>query len=889
MGNSTIKSPVRLMIDGQEILVEKGTLLIEAAKQIGIQIPHFCYHPKLKPDANCRMCLVQIEKMPKLQTSCSTPVAEGMVVKTNSTIVKEAQFGVMEFILANHPLDCPICDQGGECHLQDLAHVYSPAMSEFEEVKRIFVKEYFSPVIEKEMNRCIQCMRCVRYCDEVMDVRALGGIGRGDMTEIGVFPAKTLDCEFCGGCVQICPVGAFVNRLPLYEFRPWQLHKTDTICNYCGDGCLITLETRDQKVVKVSSKVGVGRNEGDLCAKGFFGYEFVNHPDRLKKPLLKKEGKLTEVIWDEALDTVAERLNQIKAEHGPNAIGGLITARCTNEELYLFQKFMRLAIGTNSIDSSVRYGHIHAAQAMKRILGTNRWTCSYEDIVQAEAILLVGTDITEANPVVGLKVKEAERHRGAKLITLEPYQRNVAPISNIVNRATHPLQLAAGSEWEAVTGMIKALIEDHLVDEAVKTAHAAYLSQLTQAVGRTSWNQIKDATGLSADSFKAAAKTLAQATRGVILFGSGVTRGTKGFETVTNLLDLAILAGKVNREGCGVAPLTEENNEQGAVEMGAVPGWLPGLREVASSEARSQVAAVWREEIPQEAGATFLEMIERARRGEIKALYLVGENPIGTLPSSMKVSEALENLELLISQDLFLTQTGEIASVVLPASSYAEKEGTFTNHEGRVQKVRQAFGPIGGSRPDGEIFMDLARLIGYPLEYDSPRAVFQEIQRLIPRYQVAVWTAERRQAVAAALNRYLDQDFSKDLSQRYALPTPTTNGDPYALILGPMLFHSGKLSLKSEGLLGLTKEGRLQINKEDAERLGVKDGDSVRVASAQGQVEVKVKINSKLPAGLLFFPVHFNQPPIKDLMPVSVDPQNGVPSYRTAAVTVERI
>ncbi|HXC61422.1 MAG TPA: molybdopterin-dependent oxidoreductase, partial [Nitrospiria bacterium] len=308
-----------------------------------------------------------------------------------------------------------------------------------------------------------------------------------------------------------------------------------------------------------------------------------------------------------------------------------------------------------------------------------------------------------------------------------------------------------------------------------------------------------------------------------------------------------------------------------------------------SSEARSQVGAVWREELPQEAGATFLEMIERARRGEIKALYLIGENPIGTLPASMKVREALENLELLICQDLFLTQTGEIASVVLPAASYAEKEGTFTNHEGRVQQVRQAFGPIDGSRPDGEIVTDLARLIGYPLEYDSPKAVFQEIQRLIPGYHVTALTAERRQAVAAALNRYLDQDFSKDLSQRYALTTPAANGNPYTLILGPMLFHSGKLSLKSEGLLKLAQEGRLQINKEDAERLGLKDGDPARIASDQGRAEVKVKINSKLPAGLVFFPEHFNQPSIKDLIPVSVDPENRVPSYRTASVTVERI
>jgi len=383
--------------------------------------------------------------------------------------------------------------------------------------------------------------------------------------------------------------------------------------------------------------------------------------------------------------------------------------------------------------------------------------------------------------------------------------------------------------------------------------------------------------------------TFAQASRGVILFGSGVTRAARGSETVADLLDLAILSGKINREGCGVAPLTDENNEQGAVEMGAVPSWLPGLRDVSSADARSQVSAVWREEIPHEAGADYLEMIERARRGEIKALYIVGEDPIGSLPASMKAREALENLELLICQDLFLTQTGELASVILPAASYAEKEGTFTNQEGRVQQVRQAFGPIEKSRPDSEIFMDVARMIGYPLEYDSPKAVFLEILRLIPRYQETVWTTERRQTVASNMNHYLSRGFSENPSPRYTLPTTAKNGYPHTLMMGPMLFHSGKLSLKSEGLLKLAKEGSLQISKEDAEQLGVKDGDTVRIESGQGRAEAKVKIHSKLPAGLLFFPEHFNQPPVKDLMPVSVDTQNRVPSYRMASVRIERI
>ncbi|HEY5600159.1 MAG TPA: 2Fe-2S iron-sulfur cluster-binding protein, partial [Candidatus Manganitrophaceae bacterium] len=324
---------IKLKINGEEIEVEKGTLLIEAAKKMGVEVPHFCYHPKLKPDANCRMCLVEIEKMPKLQTSCSTPATEGMVVWTGSPKVKDAQAGVMEFILGNHPLDCPVCDQGGECHLQDLAHQHAPTQSRFVEEKRVFDKEYFGPLIEKQMNRCIVCLRCVRYCDEVIDSNALGQVDRGSATQIGGFAHHELDCEFCGGCVQICPVGALTSRLALYDYRPWQLKKTETVCNYCADGCGMVLEAVNGKVVRVTSENGVGRNEGELCARGFFGYGFINHEGRLTRPVVRQKGKPFQVTWEHAIDKAADGLKAIRDQYGPQAIAGAISARCSNEEI----------------------------------------------------------------------------------------------------------------------------------------------------------------------------------------------------------------------------------------------------------------------------------------------------------------------------------------------------------------------------------------------------------------------------------------------------------------------------------------------------------------------------------------------------------------------------
>lgn len=451
---------VRLTIDGIEITVPKGTLVIEAARRVGVMIPHFCYHPKLKPDANCRMCLVEIEKMPKLQTSCSTIATDGMSVRTATTVVNDAHKSVLEFILANHPLDCPVCDQGGKCDLQDFSHEYTATGSRFIETKRVFQKEYFSPLIETQMNRCVQCLRCVRYCDEVMDVKALAPAGRGTMTEIKAFGSHPLDCEFCGGCVQICPVGAITSRLSMYEYRPWMLKRADTICQYCGDGCQITVQTKDNELIEVNSSYGAGRNNGDLCARGFFGFHATSHPDRLTKPLIRRNGLLEATTWEEALEYTAQQIARLKAAHGADAFGGLVSSRCTNEELFVFQKFMRLVIGTNNLDSSARYGQVNAVQAMRRVQGTHRWTVTFDDIVEADVLLLVGTSITETNPIAGLRVKEAVKKRQTKLLTVEATQPGIDSISNITNLAQLHVGVPTAQFGDALMGLLKAVVED---------------------------------------------------------------------------------------------------------------------------------------------------------------------------------------------------------------------------------------------------------------------------------------------------------------------------------------------------------------------------------------------------------------------------------------------
>jgi len=883
---ATTTDMVRLTIDGIPISVPKGTLVIEAARRVGVMVPHFCYHPKLKPDANCRMCLVEVEKMPKLQTSCSTIATEGMAVRTATTVVQDAHKSVLEFILANHPLDCPVCDQGGKCDLQDFSHEYTATASRFVETKRIFQKEYFSPLIETQMNRCVQCLRCVRYCDEVMDVKALAPVGRGTMTEIKSFGSHPLDCEFCGGCVQICPVGAITSRLSMYEYRPWMLKRADTVCTFCGDGCQLTVQTKNQELIEVNSSQSAGRNNGDLCARGFFGFHATSHPSRVTHPLIRRNGVLVEATWEEALEFVAEQTNRLKLAHGPQAFGGLISGRCTNEELYLFQKFMRLTIGTNNLDSSVRYGHINGTQAMRLVQGTHRWTVTFEDIAQADVLLLIGTNITETNPITGLRVKEAVKKHEATLLTIEALQPAIGTISNITNLSQHHLCVAPSQFGSAVLGLLKAMVEGNHVDGALRQRASDYISAVTQAVQHLSWEDLTLNTGASRELFVQMAASLSEGRRIVIVAGQTLLRSQQGYGVCLNLLDLLLLSGKLTAAGCGFAPLAEENNDQGAVEMGAVAELLPGALDLGNQDARARMVGAWKEDLPLAAGATLVEMIDRAQAGVIKGLFVIGENPVGSLPPQTRVKEALGKLELLVCQELFLTETAALAHVVLPAASAMEKAGTFTNTEGHVQAVRPAVDPVGDSRPDWEILSALSVFMGAPLEYAEAKEILKEIRAVVPGFGTLGPAPIPPLVDPATVDRYVNGGYRQDLAARYTLPARAMPpGDTVQVGLVQSLFHSGKLSTHSKGLLQIESSGYIQMNPADATRFDIGAGDRVRLSNSRGECTTTVKVFERVPEGLAWLPDHFAQDALR-LFECIVDPDTKVPYCRSTSVSV---
>ncbi len=886
---------VELTIDGQKVTAPEGRSLYDVISGIGKIIPAMCYHYTFTPFGSCGMCLVEVEGKKAPVRSCTAPVQAGMVVRTETPELKAAQKKALIKHLSTHPLDCPVCDADGHCELQDMA--YDFGVNDIGTVKQKNIPEDTrSIVLDFNMNRCILCGECINVCKEVQMVDALTFMKKDGQTIVTAHGDKPLYCEFCGDCLAVCPVGAITNKFSKYKYKPWQLKKTQTTCPYCGDGCQLILETLGDQVIRATSKLSwkskwgdraeTAKGHGGTCGRGRFGFQFVNSPKRLTLPLIRRDGRLVPMPWLEALDFVASRLREIKAQYGSDAIAGLITARCTNEDIYLFQKLMRVGIGTNQIDSTVRYGQINFIQAMRRI-GIGRSMNTWEEITKAKAILVIGSNITETHPLTGLRVKEALRRYKAAVIVVDSVKTNIAKL------ATHHLAIKPASEGIFVQGLVKVILEQGWMDPDILEKYPSAIETLKQAVSGLSYEVISTQTGIEQAKLLETAELFAKAERGIILCAEGITKQRNGYQNALNLMDLAFVSGKLEKAGCGINALCEENNEQGAADMGALPDYLPGQQSVVDKDARAKVSKAWAEELSTQDGATLLEIIERARRGELKALYLVGENPVGTLPASIKIIEVLRQVSaeggFILCQDPFLTETGQLADAVLPASTYAEKEGSFTNTEGKVQRVRQALEfPIGESKPDWQIFSELSAELGYPLVYENADQIHQEIARLVPGYY-----AKKQERPEAQLEHYLTDGFKDEAQKRYAasrdITTPPDAAYPFLLELVPILYHSGKLSTQSEGLIKIYDKRLLQISPADAERLCVSAGDRVRLKSSLGEVEVSVELNEFLPAGLVFFPEHFNDPPVKDLLACEVDPITQVPYFKRGWVAVEKV
>ena len=679
---------VNLTIDDQPVTATAGSLVIETVKKLGGEIPSFCYYPGLSLQAACRMCVVEIEKMPKLQTACTTVVSEGMIVRTETEKVAQARKSALEFLLTNHPLDCPVCDKGGECELQDMVFRYGASESRFAEEKNHVEEKQFSPLVFFDAPRCILCYRCIRVCDEAMDVNALGIAFRGAHSEIIPNQDEKLECEECGMCIDICPVGALTSGPYRYKTRPWEMKYTGTICNHCGDGCKTTLSVRNNEIIRANNRDTSGVNNDFLCIKGRFGWDFVNEERRLTQPLVRQEGQLAASSWDAALGRVAEQLNQIVARHGSNAVGVIGSNHTTNEENYTLQRFARTLLGTNNIDHHRSADFSGLVAALTRAQATARYA-TFDDFTQASSVLLIGSNPTNEHPLVAYRIREAVRLRQARLYLINSEE------IRLRRQAAIDLKIQPGQE----ANLVRAL-----------------------ANGETSGGKFIEGGKDELNRFR---EKLAAETDTIIVFGDEI----KG-EAIEPLVRWGLsMPGRTR-----FLALADAANSRGAADMALLPDILPGYQPLNDAAARGKFEKLWGAQLPAQEGLNLRTMAEAIANGNLKALLVFGANPVRSLGLD---PAALSGLELLVVADLFRTETAEAAHVVLPAASFAEKEGTVTNTSGEVQRLREALRKP-GVKTDLEILTGLARLMGQRWEINTPADVLQEIVEHVPGYSISL-------------------------------------------------------------------------------------------------------------------------------------------------------
>ncbi len=675
---------ITLTIDDKPVSVAAGTLLIEAAKQAGIEIPSFCYYPRLSLQGACRMCLVAIERMPKLQTACTTVVSNGMVVRTDTPEVANARKAMLEFLLTNHPLDCPVCDKGGECELQDAVFRYGAAETRFLESKLHQPEKKFSSLVYYDRPRCILCYRCIRVCDEGMDVNAYGIGFRGAHSEIIPNRGEHLECEECGACIDICPVGALTSGTYRYKTRPWELTYTGTICNHCGDGCKTTLAIRNNQIIRANNRDHSGLNEEFLCVKGRFGWDFVTSNRRLTAPLVRRNGNQQPSTWEEALTLTAERLKVVLAQHGPESIAVIGSNRTTNEEDYLLQRFARTVLGTHNVDHHRTADFSSLVRALTAANASDRYA-TVQDVFEASSILLLGSDLTHQHPLLTYQIRQAVRQHGARLYAINS--------SEIKLRRQASYYLKVKSRGEAVA--VRALAGSERPAADLCDGGNAELEALAHALRRES------------DT--------------VILFGDEI-QGVAVSELVRWGLTLQ---GKTRFVALG-----DYTNARGAADMGLVPDTLPGYLPVTDEAARRHYESVWGARMLPTPGRNIRSLLEGIEFGETRALLVFGSNPVKTF----KLDPAMVGkLDFLFVAELFPTETAELAEVVVPATSFAEKDGRVTNTCGEVQALKKAMRKA-GTRSDLEILLALARLFGQKWPYQSADDVRREIMAQVPAY-----------------------------------------------------------------------------------------------------------------------------------------------------------
>lgn len=808
---------VNLTIDDKQVTAPKNATIYDAAKLNGIKIPILCHDKKLKPFGACRMCLVEVEQMKGRQIpACTTPITEGMIIRTSTPDIVKARKMVLELLLLNHPIDCPVCDKGGDCDLQNLTYEYEVNANRFSDEKFHHEIDYNNPLIERDMNRCVLCGKCARICDEIVSFGALTFMDRGIETKIACEFEAPLNCEFCGSCVSVCPVGSLLARPFKFKARFWALTKQKSVCGYCGTGCNLTLGVKDNKVLTTVYDEDQGFHKGQLCCRGRFGYQFINSDKRLTTPMLRRNGTLMEASWEEALTAVAARLKDAGA-----SAAALATPRLTNEELVLFKKLMEGA-GSKNYDHSAGYAHAALTEGFAKSFGAAASPATILDVQKSDLLLVIKTDAYETHPVVGFEINMAVKNKDVKLNILSDKR---GKLSRLPGAKT--LVHAPGSEVAVINAIAKSILDDKLAAGSAATVPG--YAELEKALAGFAPETVAGQCGLSAADIRQLANDYAKAEKALIIFPIGLAYPGHNADLANAVANLAILAGKLGKEGSGVLCMAEKNNSQGAVDMGFYPA----------------------------GGMNAAQIIDGCASGTVKTLFIAGENPVVSYPDQAKIKVALDKVDFLVVTDLFMTETAAMADVVLPVCSFAEKEGTFTAVDRRVQHVKPAIPKIGQSRSDFEVFSTLLSMLGVQAPA-TPTAAFAEIVSGVAGYAGMSYATLGEEGAFAPV----------DVKPALVVPKAASIGGEagkLALLVGSALYHNGTLSQYGEGPMYVCPEGYVELSRSDAARLQIAEDDMLTVTSSSGSMKLKAKVSIRMPEGVLFTPYHFAATPINQL------------------------
>jgi formate dehydrogenase major subunit len=899
---------VSLEVNGVSVSVPEGSSVMYAASMAGMRIPKLCATEALEPFGSCRLCLVEIEGRRGYPASCTTPAETGMKVRTESPRLADLRRGVMELYISDHPLDCLTCPANGHCELQDMAGVVG-----LREVRYGYdgenhldaKKDESNPYFTFDPGKCIVCSRCVRACEEVQGTFALTIDGRGFDSKISpgqMQPFMESECVSCGACVQACPTATLMEK-SVYELGQPDRTVTTT-CAYCGVGCSFIAEVKGNTVVRMVPNKDGHANHGHSCVKGRFAFGYTSHPDRITKPMIRKsiQDRWKEVSWDEAVNHVATEFRRIQATHGKYSIGAITSSRCTNEETFLVQKLVRAAFGNNNVDTCARVCHSPTGYGLKTTFGTSAGTQAFDSVENADVVMIIGANPTDAHPVFASQMKRRLRE-GAKLIVADPRAIDLIRTPPHIEASFH-LQLLPGTNVALIDALAHTIVTEGLANDAFANErcdpeeYRAWKDFVSQP--KYSPEEVEKITGVPADTIRGAARLYAAGPNSAIYYGLGVTEHSQGSTMVIGMANLAMATGNIGREGVGVNPLRGQNNVQGSCDMGSFPHELSGYRHISDAGVRALFERDWGVPLEAEPGLRIPNMFDAAIDGSYKGLYIQGEDVAQSDPNTQHIEHAMSSMECVVVQDLFLNETAKFAHVFLPGSTFLEKDGTFTNAERRIQLVRKAIPPLPG-KADWEVTMEISNAMGYPMHYSHPSEIMDEIARLTPTFAgVSFDKLEKLGSIQWPCNDKAPEGtptmhiggFVRGkgrfvLTEYVASDEHTTRKYPLILTTGRILsqYNVGAQTRRTENVVW-HEEDVLEIHAHDAEYRGIADGAWVSVTSRAGETVLRAKISERIQPGVVYTTFHHPDTGTNVITTENTDWATDCPEYKVTAVEV---